>query len=175
MCTRELNGESIEFGTTGYTMDSIFVLYDRDSDSVWYPNEEGELNAVAGEHQGTAIEILEEPAPQLLSEWVASNPDTLVLMPTERDLAMRNRAYLGVGLEEHERGILLVSVREGSPAGKAGLEAGDILLWIGGAEVLSREELREILGDYSAGDSVMILRERDGEREEIKLTFEPRG
>ena len=37
MCTRDFDGEPVQFGTTGYTMDRIFVLYDRASDSIWYP------------------------------------------------------------------------------------------------------------------------------------------
>ncbi|MFT7669230.1 MAG: putative metalloprotease with PDZ domain [Planctomycetota bacterium] len=173
VCTRELDGEAIEFGTTGYTMDSVFVLYDRKSESIWYPQTASTLDAVSGEEHGTALLILDEPAPQPLSEWLATNPDSLVLMPSKVDLARLNRAYLGVQLEDSEVGVVLTSVGEGSAADEAGFQAGDILLEVGDVLVLDRMELRKALADYQVGDSVMVLIERDGELEELEVTFEP--
>jgi len=174
VCTRELNGEPVEFGTTGYTMDSIFVLYDRASDSVWYPRTAGTLNAVAGARKGDAIEILDEPAPEPLGLWLDEHPDSLILIPSPADLARMNRAVLGVRLDESDRGVLLSGVGEGSAADKAGLVAGDLILWVGGAEVLDGEELRQALGQYRVGDSVVLLVEHQGERREVEVTFEGR-
>ena len=77
MCTRELGGEAVEFGTSGYTMDGVFVLYDRTSDSVWYPTsgealEEardrllsgtlGEIAACFGDLQSAVRPLIESPA-----------------------------------------------------------------------------------------------------------------
>ena len=63
MCTRQIDGRAVEFGTTGYTMNHVFVLYDRSSDSIWYPLDDGTVDAVAGARRGSSIPILDEPAP----------------------------------------------------------------------------------------------------------------
>ena len=81
MCVRELDGRPVEFGTSGYTMDDVFVLYDRATDSIWYPVDDKTFQAVAGEKRGEALEILDEPAPMPLGEWLDQEPDTVVLLP----------------------------------------------------------------------------------------------
>ena len=72
----------MRFGTSGYTMDSVFVLYDRLTDSVWYPLGEGTMDAVAGQWKGTSIPLLDEPSPQPLGDWMKLHPDSKVLLPT---------------------------------------------------------------------------------------------
>lgn len=80
--SRELDGQEMKFGTSGYTMDRVFVLYDRLTDSVWYPLGEGTMDAVAGELKGTAIPLLAEPTPLPLEDWLEQHPDSKVLLPT---------------------------------------------------------------------------------------------
>jgi len=82
--SREQDGEEIFFGTTGYTMDSVFVLYDRQTESVWYPLKRGQMNAVSGPRKGDAIPILEKPKVVALGEWFESHPDSMVLVPAPR-------------------------------------------------------------------------------------------
>ena len=53
-------------------MDSVFVLYDRDSNTVWYPGEEA-LEGVGGERRGDSLQFLDEPAPVALGEWLAEH------------------------------------------------------------------------------------------------------
>jgi hypothetical protein len=80
VCTREIDGRAVEFGTSGYTMDRIFVLYDRDTESVWYPLGDGTFDAVAGERNGLAIPFLAEPAPTPLGTWLEEHPETVILL-----------------------------------------------------------------------------------------------
>lgn len=89
MCTRDLDGAPSEFGTSGYTLDQVFVLYDRDSDSIWYPMSETTLDAVGGERKGQSLEILDEPAPLPLADWLEAHPDSTVLLP---DFELESRA-----------------------------------------------------------------------------------
>ena len=88
MCTREVGGETVEFGTSGYTHNSVFVLYDRTTRSVWHPMTAHTLDAVSGARQGDSLQLLAEPAPTPLSEWVALHPATTVLLPSEDDAAV---------------------------------------------------------------------------------------
>lgn len=83
MCSREIDGTTIEFGTTGYTMNNTFVLYDRDTESIWYPLTNDTMDAVAGPRRGTAIEFATKPAIMLLRDWAAEFPHTQVLLPPD--------------------------------------------------------------------------------------------
>lgn len=78
------------------------------------------------------------------------------------------RAYLGVSLtdispelREHfgatkESGVLVESVAAGSPAEKAGLRTGDVIVSVDGKEVAWSGNIRRELRDRKEGDSVRI-------------------
>lgn len=101
VCSRELgDDQTIEFGTTGYTLNNVFVLYDRNNGTTWYPLKEGGLDAVAGADLGKSIEFVEKPEQMKLSEWLKSHPQSTVLLPTEADIArmkMRRERSRGSG------------------------------------------------------------------------------
>ncbi len=64
-------------------------------------------------------------------------------------------------------GVRLSGVREGSPAERAGLRAGDVLVAFGGAEVADLYGFTYALRDRRPGDRVEVVVLRDGQR----LTF----
>jgi membrane-associated protease RseP (regulator of RpoE activity) len=78
------------------------------------------------------------------------------------------RAYLGVSLvdltdelREHfgapkDAGLLVSSVEEGSPAEKAGIRVGDIIVGIDGKDVDSSVDLRRGLREKKDGDTVRV-------------------
>jgi predicted metalloprotease with PDZ domain len=149
-------------------MDDLFVLYDRASDSVWYPGEKT-LDAVAGPRQGDAIEFLDKPAPLVLGQWLETHPDSTILLPTEEDFREMNRPFLGVRLEEQDDTLVITSVSEESPAAAAGFLNGDILRRFAAVEIENRDALHEIMLDFSAGETVDVVVEREGE----ELTLHP--
>lgn len=72
-------------------MNSTFVLYDRESDSIWYPGD-GALNAVSGARKGDSIPVAAESPIMPLNEWLEIHPDSKILLPvpmskTVHDLA----------------------------------------------------------------------------------------
>jgi len=77
---REIDGKEVTFGTTGYTMNNVFVLYDRATNSIWYPLSETSLEATSGAHQGLAIPFINKPAPTTLREWHIRHPDSKVML-----------------------------------------------------------------------------------------------
>ncbi|HYC58800.1 MAG TPA: PDZ domain-containing protein [Thermoanaerobaculia bacterium] len=92
------------------------------------------------------------------------------------------RAHLGVRLtdlsaelREHygapkDAGLLVASVENGSPAEKAGIRVGDIVLSIDGQDVDSAVELRRGLRDKKDGDSVRIEVLRNRARQTLVAT-----
>ena len=94
------------------------------------------------------------------------------------------RSYLGVGLQpialpEHQiqklgrsgsTALILISVGAGSPAGKAGLVIGDILLELGGRAVHSPVDVHERLISQAVGAKLKARILRGGEPLELDLT-----
>ncbi len=75
-------------------MNNVFVLYDRNTDSVWYPLNDNSFDAVSGPYKGQSLPFLEEPPVMRLHEWAALHPETLVLLPpppSARELERRAR------------------------------------------------------------------------------------
>jgi membrane-associated protease RseP (regulator of RpoE activity) len=86
-------------------------------------------------------------------------------------------AYLGTipDFEERkERGVALTGVRAGSPAEKAGHAAGDVLLRVGGTEIVSLADVAVALRSHRPGDTVEVEYARGGKRETVKVTLEER-
>ncbi len=79
-------------------------------------------------------------------------------------------------LDAELRGTVVLSVREGSEAKKAGLQAGDRLAAIGGTEV-TRGNLREVLARFKPGEEVQIrvLREAGAAELPLKLGVRERS
>ncbi|EMI52451.1 protease Do [Rhodopirellula sallentina SM41] len=67
------------------------------------------------------------------------------------------------GSDPYAPGTDLAAVRKRSPADKAGLQAGDKLLKVGGRIVRRRQEIKLALGRYDAGEAISIEYERDGQ------------
>ena len=70
------------------------------------------------------------------------------------------------------QGALVESVDSSSCAASAGLQEGDIITAIDGQTVISSAELVEAKKNYSAGDTVTLQVERNGETLSLELTFD---
>jgi S1-C subfamily serine protease len=92
------------------------------------------------------------------------------------------RGYLGVGaypaqlpsalaqLAGRDRGALVASVEDGSPAAAAGVLVGDIIIEIAGTPVSDPDSLRLALGDRP-GESVELAVLRGGARQTLSVTL----
>jgi serine protease Do len=89
-------------------------------------------------------------------------------------LAAASRSYLGVGVREvdaeiarqkklpEERGVEITSVAENSPAEKAGLKKGDVVLEFNGQPVQGVEQFIRLVRETPVGRSVTLKVSRDG-------------
>ena len=76
--------------------------------------------------------------------------------------------YFGVS---EGKGLLINNVRENSPAAKAGLKAGDIIIEADGKEIKNNMDLIRVLNDKKEGDvTLTIIRDRN--RQTVQVTPE---
>lgn len=76
----------------------------------------------------------------------------------------------GLGLES-QQGALIADVVDSSPAEKAGIEVGDIILGYDGREVLNARALSRIVGASDQDDRVTLEIHRGDERIELEVTL----
>jgi hypothetical protein len=85
--------------------------------------------------------------------------------------------YLGAIPDFAERdapGVLLTGVRPGSPAERAGIASGDVLLRIGTTKVLNLQDLAFALRSHRPGDEVEVEWQRGSERRTARVKLEER-
>ncbi|WP_375203658.1 Do family serine endopeptidase [Hyphococcus sp.] len=93
------------------------------------------------------------------------------------------RGWLGIQLQEvtteiaaaigldKKGGVLVADVIDGTPAQKAGLEDGDVILGIADADVASANELSRRVASYAPGEKVDLKIQRNGKIRNIKVTL----
>jgi serine protease Do len=73
-------------------------------------------------------------------------------------------AHFGV-----QRGVLVLDAREGTPAARAGLRGGDVIVRANGAEIGSITELRRAIDATRSGTPVQLRVLRSGQNVDITL------
>ena len=71
-------------------------------------------------------------------------------------------------------GVLFADVRTGSPAGKAGFVAGDLMVEFGGQTIQNLYDFTYALRAHKPGDVVVVVVERDGETISAEVRLEAR-
>lgn len=98
--------------------------------------------------------------------------------PADRagDPAARSRSRVALGtIPEYGQvvsGVLLAGVRAGSPAERAGLKAGDVIVKFGGRDIAGLQDFMDALSEHKPGDVVQIVVKRGGELRTLTATLE---
>jgi serine protease Do len=87
--------------------------------------------------------------------------------------------FLGIQVEpagkpaegQFESGVVIKEVVPDSPAAKAGLQAGDKLISIGGVEIADPAHLLTLVGRYHSGDKVELVLKRGEESKTLEATL----
>ncbi len=92
------------------------------------------------------------------------------------------RPYIGItGIDVDENtakrydlviGVYIQSVENFSPAEKAGLKAGDVIIKADGKDITTMDELTEIKNSHQIGDTITLVVNRNGEEKELSVTLE---
>jgi S1-C subfamily serine protease len=85
------------------------------------------------------------------------------------------RGYLGVGLQpvtvsDHQKGLIVLSVEQEGPAGKAGLLVGDIMVSLGGKTVTDTGDVQTALEKVAVGQPIDAALLRGGVARQVTIT-----
>lgn len=71
----------LDLGASGWTYHDVFVLYDRETGTLWYPYpEDGGLRAIAGPLEGRVLKSRRGTSTSW-ADWSRAHPDSLLLEP----------------------------------------------------------------------------------------------
>ena len=139
--------------------------YHKPSDTADKINVEG-VNQVAGFVRDIAVSVANEP------QRIAFTKVKVEQRPTGRGF----RVYLGTvpNYSDQADGLKLDGVRSGSPAEKAGLRAGDVVIKLGKLPIKNVYDYTYALGEMRGGEEVDAVIRRDGKELVLKITPEKR-
>jgi hypothetical protein len=139
--------------------------YHRPTDTADKINAEGERQVVEFVREA-AIAVANEP------ERIAFTKVKSESKPTGRGF----RVYLGTvpNYSDQSDGMKLDGVRPASPAERAGLRAGDIVVMLGKTPIKNVYDYTYALGEMRAGEEVEIVIRRDSKEMTLKITPEKR-
>ena len=80
-------------------------------------------------------------------------------------------AYLGVSIATGQTGVQLTEVRSGTPAAKAGLQSGDVVVRIDGQKVTNASELGQAIDAKRPGAKVNLTYTRNGSTHTVSVTL----
>lgn len=93
-----------------------------------------------------------------------------------------NRPYLGVAYKMISRDLAVINnlpegayvqkVVSGSPADKAGIQKGDIIIKIDDKRISGKDELATAIARKKVGERITVVIWRDGKTQEVKVTLE---
>jgi S1-C subfamily serine protease len=161
-------------------------LIDDQTDAALNPgNSGGPLVSSHGEVVGINTAII--AGAQGICFAIAANTAKFVLGELVRHGRVR-RGYIGISAQQtrlprrlrhqaevaHESAVVVASVEPSSPAARAGLISGDLLLAIGGQPVTGADDLIRLLTGDTIGRAVELDVLRDGARRQLTLTPEER-
>ncbi len=92
------------------------------------------------------------------------------------------RAYLGIRYNGASQSLIknenlpqgaavVAQIEDGSPADKAGLKAGDIIMAIDGKQLSKYLQVSNLISSHKPGDTVEITINRDGEKKTLSVTL----
>ncbi|MGD9075548.1 MAG: Do family serine endopeptidase [Desulfobacteraceae bacterium] len=137
-------------------------------------NIEGELiginTAIYQKAQGIGFAIPINKAKRIVRELIREGRVRFPWLGIETQaLTEELKGYFG--LAEKSVGVLISDVIDGSPAAKAGMKRGDIILSLEDVPISSLPEYRDALGEYTAGDLLRLKIFRKGR--ELTVSAKP--
>ena len=131
---------------------------------------------------GTAAMVRAAGAETKTSQSKSTETKTSQTKSTETKTSQTSRPWLGVvtqsldddlkdGLDYQGEGVLVNRVADDSPAAKAGVKQGDVIVSMNGKAVNAPEDLQELVRSAKAGDRATLSVVRDGKKQAMTATL----
>jgi len=88
---RETKGQVDQFGISGYVYKNTFLIFDRKTESLWYPLDDTKWTAISGPRKGETIAFIAKPPVVTLGEWRKRHPNTVVLLGSKSRIEAEHR------------------------------------------------------------------------------------
>jgi serine protease Do len=82
-----------------------------------------------------------------------------------------NPVWLGVQADEFAKNCKLGEISKNSPAEKAGLQPGDVIVRFAGKDITTYEDMRKLLLKQKPGDEITLQLKRGDETKELRITL----
>jgi hypothetical protein len=136
-------------------------------------------NKISAQASARVVDLVYDVASQLIA--TGTRPQYVKVAPPphrggERPSGGGYGPYFGSipDFGQQEKGVKFADVRAGSPAAKAGLQAGDILISFAGKPVNNLYDFTYLLQGSKVGDVVEVKFLRDGKEQTATVTLEAR-
>lgn len=117
------------------------------------------------------IEIAEEYAEKIIEGKTITQPYLGVSMLNVTDAYYRQGYYTMLAKNNIASGVVVTSVEQNSPAEKAGISSGDVIIKLNDDEITSIAFLRYYLYNYEPGDKINVTYIRDGKQKTTLVTL----
>lgn len=77
MYSREIDGRHLTLVPSGWTYDSTFVLYDKETGSLWYPDKKG-LRGIQGVYFNSRLPMLDSDDTRW-EKWRKKHPESKIM------------------------------------------------------------------------------------------------
>ena len=112
-----------------------------------------------------------DPAPSEPSRKNSTPPSPA--QETQEPSKATSRPRLGCALADEDGRVLVTRVEPGSPAARAGMQAGDVLLRVDGTAIDSGRRVAELLAQSAGGARLSFVVQRKGEETECPVQLPP--
>jgi serine protease Do len=97
----------------------------------------------------------------------------IAMLVTAIPVLAQDAGWIGISIEDQkDRGAVVRSVEPNSPAEKAGLKSGDVILEYNHEQVIGVQQLTRLVRETPAGRTVDVKVQRDNREETLKVTTE---
>lgn len=92
--------------------------------------------------------------------------------PGDKSALRQNTPMIGITGTNESYGVVVETISEDSPASKAGMKIGDVIIKADGTPVTTIEKINELKASHSRGDTMIFTIFRDGETLELSVVLE---
>lgn len=125
--------------------------------------------AASAENIGFAIPI--DSVISVVTEILEEPPEDRAWLGVQIQSVNSDAVANQLGLPSSTRGAFIVGLFPDSPAADGGVEAGDVIIEVGGTELRSGEDLTGALTGHDPGETVNVVVLREGEEVELEVTL----